>query len=298
MEVPDVAFPGDQAGRRRSADAFPPRLVLGGQAHVGEDGVAMERVHHVGIGVVARAGRDPKKASLGIDGVQVAVGPDFHPGDVVAHGPDAIALAFQRGNHHGQVGLAAGAGECRGHVGDFAAGSFEAQDEHVLRHPALIASHGAGDAQRETLFAEQGIAAVARAHAPDQFLLREVHDVAPHGVEVAEGMQSGHEIVGGAQAVLRDFAHARHDAHAGHHVGAVGDFHADFAERRLHRAHDVGNHVHGAAAHGAVQQHADFVLGAVGVHPVIGGADVVFAGAAMKVRCSVRATSLGLLRCR
>ena len=53
-------------------------------------------------------------------------------------------------------------------------GRGDAEDEHVLGHPALVAGHGRGDAQGEALLAEQGVAAVAGAVGPDLAGLGEV----------------------------------------------------------------------------------------------------------------------------
>ena len=143
-------------------------------ADIGEDRVAVDaRVITLGLVLHAGAGSDAEESRFGIDGAQIAVRADVHPGDVVANGPDAVALVFERGNHHGQVGFAAGAGERRGHVGDFSAGGFQAENQHVLGHPALFARHPAGDAQGEAFLAEQRVAAVAGADAPDQSSLRE-----------------------------------------------------------------------------------------------------------------------------
>src|SRR5262249_27470999 len=88
--------------------------------------------------------------------------------------------------------------------------------------------------------------------------------------------QPGTKVGGGAAPVGGDLAHARHDAHAGHYVGAVGRLDANLAEGRIDRTHDVGNDIHGAAAHGAVKEGAHFMLGGVGVHPVVGRADIIF----------------------
>ena len=85
--------------------------------------------------------------------MEIAISRDLHPSDVVADRPHAVALIFERGNHHRQICFAARAGESRAHVGDLATGGFQAEDEHVFGHPALLAGHVAGDAQRETFFA-------------------------------------------------------------------------------------------------------------------------------------------------
>ena len=44
---------------------------------------------------------------------------------------------------------------------------FDAEDEHVFGQPALVARHGGGDAQGETLLAQQGVAAIAGTVGPD-----------------------------------------------------------------------------------------------------------------------------------
>ena len=119
----------------------------------------------------------------------------------------------QRGLHHGQVGLAAGAGEGAGDVVGLALGRGEAQDEHVLGQPALLAGHGRGDAQGQALLAQQGVAAVARAVRPDGRLVGEVHDVLVLGIALArpghvvlergqrraDGVQAGDELAVGAE---------------------------------------------------------------------------------------------------
>src|SRR5712692_691150 len=103
-----------------------------------------------------------------------------------------------------------------------------------------------------------------------------MRDVAAHGIQIAEGVQAGNEIGRRADAVQSDFAHARHDAHIGDDVGTVGDFHACFADWGIHRAHDIGHDVHGAAAHGAIEERTDFVPGGAGIYPVVGGTGILF----------------------
>ena len=110
----------------------------------------------------------------------------------------------------------------------------------------------AGDAQREALLAEQRVAAVAGADAPDRVLLGEVHDEAAlraRGRRASAG--PGTKSSRAAELVEGGLAHARHDAHVGDDVGAVGDLDADLAERRAERAHDVRHDVHRPALHRA-----------------------------------------------
>src|SRR5438046_3168761 len=71
--------------------------------------------------------RKAEVALLGIDGPETAVGPDVQPGDVLADRVHLPALVLQRRLEHGQVGLAASAGEGRGHVGHVALGRFQPQ---------------------------------------------------------------------------------------------------------------------------------------------------------------------------
>ena len=110
----------------------------------------------------------------------------------------------------------------------------------------------AGDAQREALLAEQRVAAVARADAPDQPL-------APGkcAMNRRSGLRSPSECRPFTKSPLspscfeRDVAHAGHDPHVRDDVGAVGDLDADLAERRADRAHQVRDDVHRAALHRA-----------------------------------------------
>ena len=232
----------------------------------------------LGLVFIPVPGATPKKPASGLMAWRKPSASDVHPGDVVADGPNLVALGFEGGNHHGQVGFAAGAGKRRGHVGDFAARGFEAEDKHMLGHPALLASQVTGDAEGEALFAKERVAAVARADAPDEALFGEVSDVAAERVEIAKRVKAGNEVGGIAKAVGGDFADAGHDAHVGDDVRTVRDLDADFAERGMGGAHDVRHDVHGAAAHGAVEQSTDFVFGAARIHPIVGGTDVVFVG--------------------
>ena len=81
------------------------------------------------------------------------------------------------GLEHREVGLAAGGRERRGDVVHLLLRADQLEDQHVLGEPALVARHRRGDPQRVALLAQQGVAAVAGAEAPDQALLGEVRDV-------------------------------------------------------------------------------------------------------------------------
>ena len=127
--------------------------------------------HGIGVGLVGGARRHAEEARFGIDGVEFAIRTGLDPGNIIAHGGDLVVAQGVGRDHHGEVGLAAGAGEGRGDIGLFAIGRGDAEYQHVFGEPAFVPGHAGGDAQGEALLAEQGIAAVATAVGPDAPLL-------------------------------------------------------------------------------------------------------------------------------
>jgi hypothetical protein len=115
---------------------------------------------------------------------RLAVLAGFDPRDVVADAGDfpALLLEVGRRDEHGEIRLAARAREGGGDVGFLAGRIFHAEDQHVFRHPAFVARHGRGDAERETFLAEQRVAAVARAEAHDEAFFGEMRDVSVLGI--------------------------------------------------------------------------------------------------------------------
>ena len=110
--------------------------------------------HGIGIGVHGGARRDAEKAVFRVNGIKAAVGAEFHPGDIVA---DAIHFpAGNRGNEHGQVGLAAGAGKSGGDIFLPALRVLDAQDKHVLGQPAFVARHDRSNAQARSISCPAG----------------------------------------------------------------------------------------------------------------------------------------------
>ena len=284
-----IEWPALPVGHRHPViQAFPPRLVVGGQGDVGEDGVALDGRQRVGVGF----GRSPRghaeEAGLRIDRPQPPVRARAHPADVIAHRPHlpaGLAVALRR-DQHGQVGLAAGAGEGRGEVTGLALRVLHPQDQHVLGQPAFLARLPGGDAQGVALLAQQRVAAIARTVGLDLQRLGEMHDEAALRVQFADRMQALDEAAGrlAARGGLGAFAldprqcgraHAGHDPHVGHHVGRIGDLHPAAGQRRVDRAHAVGDHVQGAPAHAAVEQRVDLRVGLVRRHPVVVGAGVL-----------------------
>ena len=101
--------------------------------------------------------------------MQSAVGVGLDPGDVVperGHFP-TLLRKFWRRDEHREVGLAAGAGKSRCDIGLLTLRVFDAEDEHVFGHPAVVSRHVGGDAEGEALLAEQRVAAVTRTVAPN-----------------------------------------------------------------------------------------------------------------------------------
>ena len=174
---PGLAAPVGQPGRRLVGHPFPPDVAVLGHGHVREDRVLLDRLHRVGVGAIGCAGGDAEEAVLGVDGEELPVLTLLDPGDVVAHRGDLPPLEPLGRDQHREIGLAAGAGERRGDVRLLALGRFRAQDQHVLREPALVVGHARSDPQGEAFLAQQRIAAVTAAVRPDRPLLGELDDV-------------------------------------------------------------------------------------------------------------------------
>ena len=250
-------------------------MVIGGERDVGEQRVAPD--HLVGIAVGLRVGaRDhPEVARLGIDGPQPPVRAGMEPCDVIAHREHFPAGQGVRRNQHREVGLAAGGGKGCRHVVGCSARIAQADDEHVLGEPAFRACLPARHAQRVALLAEQRVAAVAGAVALDRELLRKVHDEAPVRVELPGRVQPAHKRVLARDALECLASGAGHDQHVDGDVGAVGDLDAAARERRVDRAHAVGNHVQRASAHAPAEQLTHLGMRGLRFHPVVVRAGVV-----------------------
>ena len=283
---PVLALPVD-AMRGRVAHAFPPNIAVVGQRHVGEDHVAVQAGHAVRVGQGVGARGHAKVTGFGVDGTQAAVSTRFDPSDVVTDGGDFPARHARGRDQHGEIGFATGAGEGRGDVVFLALGVGDAQNQHVLGQPALVAAHVGGDAQCKAFFAQQRIAAVARAVRPDFAGLGVMHDVLgfvarPADVFVARvqrcahGVHAGHELAVLAQHLIHGLAHAGHDFHVDRHVGAVGQLDADVGDRAAQGAHGKRHHVHGATSHAAVKQRLQGLAHLGRCHPVVGRAGVFF----------------------
>ena len=304
LRCPVAPLPVDQVRRRLVGHAFPPDVAFVGERDVGEDRVVADARHAVGVRLLVRTRRDAEVARLWVDRVKPPVLAGLDPGDVVADRRHLPPGKRRRRDEHREVGLAARARERRGDMVLAAARRLDAEDQHVLGEPArpavrgvgCVAAHPGGDAQGEALLAEQRIAAVARAVAPDLLRLGVVDDVLdrvarPRHVLLAGGerradrMHARHEMAVAAEQLEHAAAHSRHDLHAHCDVGAVGQLDADVRDLGAERTHRERNDVHRAAAHAAAKERRRSVGKAVledrahlgGRFPVVGRPGVFLA---------------------
>ncbi len=95
-------------------------------------------------------------------------------------------------------------------------------------------------------------------------------------------MHARNEAALGAQLGQNLPAHAGHDAHVHDHIGGIGDFHADFAERGSQRAHGEGDDVHRAAPHAALEPFVHRFFHLERIRPMVGRARLLPGFAANK----------------
>jgi len=272
--------------------AFPPYVAIRGECAVRKDRVCPDRSHRVGVGVFGCAGRDSKKAGLWVYGTHLAIFTDVNPRDVVADSGDFPALEGLGRYEHREIRLAARARKCSGDICLFMLGRLDAQDEHMLREPSLIARDDRCNAQREAFFSEKGVASVAGAIGPDFSGFGKVNNVLRIGIagpgdillpmfqRHSDGVHAGHELSGFAQGLDHLSTHSGHDPHILNNVGGVGELYADIRHWRADRAHGKGDDVHGAAAHASFEERLEDIPHLLRIHPVVGGAGICFTPAA------------------
>ena len=280
LRRPGAAAPVDRAGRRGLVQALPPHGVVAQvEGDVGEDGVLMRGDEGVGVGLHGGARRDAEEAVLGVHRPEAAVLADAQPRNVVAHAPHAPAPALQAlgRDEHGKVRLAAGGGEGGRDVLDLAAGILDAEDEHMLRHPALLPAEVGGNAQGEALLALEHVAAVVGVHGNDGIVLREVDNVLVLFIEIALAVQSLDKTGIVAERVAHGLADTGHDRHIQNDVDGVRQLKAVLGKRRADDGHGVRNDIHRAALVSAVGESVHLLVHFLGVHPVVGGTGVLLA---------------------
>ena len=179
----------------------------------------------------------------------------------------------------------------------------------MLGEPAFVASHHRSNAKRKAFLAQQRIAAVARAIAPDLARLGEVHDVLvlpvarPWHVALArrqrrtDRVNARDEFAIAPERLDHRTAHARHDAHAGRDVRAVGQLDADVRDMTADRPHRKRHHVQCPPAHAALEESRERCPHFGGRDPVVRRAGVVFALAAYE-RAILDPRDVGRIRTR
>ena len=128
--------------------------------------------------------------------------------------------------------------------------------QHVFCEPSFSLGNAGADAQSQTLLAQQRITAVAAAERNDFVRLRTLDDDGAFGIarpvvvqrllqrqRAADRVETAHKVVI-AQRVQHGRPHSGHDPHRGGHVRRIGQFNADFRQRRTNRAHTERNHIH------------------------------------------------------
>ena len=162
-------------------------------------------------------------------------------------------------------------------------GTLDAQDQHVLRHPAFVARDVRSNAQRKALLAQQRIAAVARSVRPDLARLREMHDVLrlvarPRHILLARPRAARpRECMHGTTR----FSSLSISANTGSPMRAMMRmFTTTYGEsvsctpmlrhRRTHRPHAERQHIHRAAPHAAAKQLLQLATHHIRIFPVVG----------------------------
>ena len=85
---------------------------------------------------------------------------------------------------------------------NLAVGLLNAEDKHMLSHPALVLALVGSDTQCKALLAEENVSAVCGVDGPDSVVLRELNDVSVLGINVSLGVQTSYEVVGSVAEVL------------------------------------------------------------------------------------------------
>jgi hypothetical protein len=204
--------------------------------------LALERGHGVVVGLLRGAGGDAEVAGFRVDGVEAAVLARLDPGDVVADRGDLPAAEGLGRDQHGEVGLAAGAGEGGGDVGLLALA--------VIRRRGSACARPASPGRAPWWRRCAGRSTSCRAGRCRRSRNRRTRSRASRGSARctwcpccrASARPAGRASRGwptlcrqgtnspSVPSVEHRLAHAGHDAHVGDDIGRVGDLDADVGD--------------------------------------------------------------------
>src|SRR2546423_12625098 len=92
LRSPAIPLPVQTLGGRLFRHTFPPNPPIGRERDIGEDGVARQRRHRIGICLPGGSGSYSEESRLRIDGAQPTLFVRTNPGDVIAYRPNLPAL--------------------------------------------------------------------------------------------------------------------------------------------------------------------------------------------------------------
>ena len=119
----------------------------------------------------------------------------------------------------------------------------------MFRHPALFPALIGSYTQRETLFAEQNVSAVAAVKRIYSVVFGELTDILIVRVQSTLAVYTSYEIVAVAELVENLRRNSRHNHHIEYDVDTVGKFYTVFSERRTDFSHRERNDVHSPPLH-------------------------------------------------
>ena len=168
---PVATLPINAVSRRYLCHPFPPYIAIVSQRDVCKNCVFLQRRHAVEVRLLVCARRHTEVTRLRINGPEIALGVRLNPSNVITNcrNPPSLLSKPDRWNQHGKVCFSTCRWESRGNMVFFTPRRLHTQYQHVFSQPAhrlfigLTASHCGRNAQGETLLAQQGVPAIARA---------------------------------------------------------------------------------------------------------------------------------------
>ena len=193
------------------------------------------------------------------------------PSDIVAYAPNLITLVSVNlgGNKHSKVGLTACRGECCGYVLNVTVRILYAKDEHVLCHPALLATKVGSNTKSEALLTEKNVSAVTGVNRPDSVILGEMNDVSLLLVKICTSVKTLDEVCAVTESIKNVSSNSGHDEHIKNNVDRVGKLDTVLSEIRANNGHRVRDYIHGLVLIRALVKLRKGCVALLGIHPVV-----------------------------